>query len=109
MRRCGWKRLLIAPLVIAAVCGVFGFLVKALWNALLPPVFGWHTITFWQGAGIFVLSKILFSGPRFGGGMGWRRGMRERWESMTPGQRENLREVLQRRGGPPAPSTSPEA
>ena len=35
---------------------VFGFIVKGLWNVLVPPIFGWHTITFWQALGL-LLSK----------------------------------------------------
>ena len=38
---------------------VFGFVVKGLWNALIPEIFGWHMITFWQAVGLIVLSKIL--------------------------------------------------
>jgi hypothetical protein len=44
---------------------VFGFLVKWLWNWLMPAVFGLGVITYWQAFGILLLSKILFSG--FGG------------------------------------------
>jgi hypothetical protein len=70
---------------------VLGFVVKSLWNALLPPIFGWHTITFWQGLGMFVLSKILFGGfHRHGGRNRWRPGMKDRWEHMTPEDREKF-------------------
>jgi hypothetical protein len=33
-----------------------------LWNWLMPAIFNLTTITFWQAAGILVLSKIIFSG-----------------------------------------------
>src|SRR5262252_3938572 len=83
-------------LIAVIVCAVCGFAVMGLWNWLTPRLFGWHTITFWQALGLFVLSKILFGGFRGGRGHGrhWRRGMRERWEKMTPEQREQLRELL---------------
>ena len=51
----------IAIFVIIGVV-VFGFIVEGLWNVLVPPIFGWHTITFWQGIGLLLLSKILFGG-----------------------------------------------
>ena len=83
----------IAAIATAAVA-VFGFVVKGLWNALVPSIFGWHTITFWQGVGLLVLSKILFGGGFRGrggmGGMGWRRRMGERWEKMSPEEREQF-------------------
>jgi hypothetical protein len=41
---------------------VFGLAVKALWNWIMPAVFGLAVITYWQAFGIIVLSKILFSG-----------------------------------------------
>lgn len=42
-----------------------GFVVMHLWNWLLPALFGWRVITFWQALGLLVLSRILFG--RFGG------------------------------------------
>ena len=50
------KGIKIALFVIVGA-GVFGFLVKSLWNVLMPPIFGWHTITFWQGLGLFFLAR----------------------------------------------------
>ena len=46
---------------IGFVIGVV-FLVQALWNWLIPGLFHGPVITFWQTAGLFLLSKILFSG-----------------------------------------------
>lgn len=43
------------------------YIVMLLWNALFPAIIGVKTITYLQAAGIFVLSKILFGGFRFGG------------------------------------------
>ncbi|WP_216843043.1 hypothetical protein [Granulicella sp. S190] len=81
--------------MFALVGGVaIGFFVKVMWNILMPPIFGWHMITFWQGLGLFVLSKVLFGGfhRHSGGGRNrWRRGMKERWENMTPEEREKFR------------------
>ena len=69
------------PLFLALV----GEVVKLLWNALLPPLFGWPRITMWQGLGLLVLCKLLFGGLGSGGG-GDRRS-----KGMTPKERERLR------------------
>ncbi len=45
---------------------LFVWLVMLLWNALIPELFNGPVLTYWQTAGIFLLSKILLSG--FGGG-----------------------------------------
>lgn len=87
-------------MMVILASALFGFVVMSLWNWLMPAVFGWHTITFWQALGLFLLSKLLFGGLR--GRMahgGWRRGMRDRWEQMTPEQREQMRERLRARCG----------
>lgn len=44
---------------IAVVIG-FGFVVKALWNWLMPEIFGLKKISYWQGIGILLLAKIFF-------------------------------------------------
>jgi hypothetical protein len=91
---------------------VFSFVVMKLWNWLTPELFGWHTINFWQALGILVLSKILFGGfrgrPGFGGH--WRQRMMERWEQMTPEEREKFKEGMRGRCGPfGSPTTAPKA
>ncbi|MGB6198135.1 MAG: hypothetical protein WA871_05465 [Candidatus Acidiferrales bacterium] len=85
--------------VVAIVATVLSFVVMHLWNWLTPALFGWHMITFWQALGILVLSKILFGGLRGRPGqhMYWRRRMAERWEQMTPEEREKVRQGM--RGG----------
>lgn len=97
--------LLVALVFIAAG----GQAVLQLWNWLLPPLFGWHAITFWQAVGILTLCRILF-GNFFGGRSMWRsdyrRRMNERWQNMTPEQREKFRKgVASPCGGGSAPST----
>ena len=89
------RGLRIAAIGVLAVA-VFGFVVMSLWNWLAPAVFGLHSITFWQALGVLVLSKILFGGfrgrPGFGGG--WRRRMNDRWQQMTPEERERFRQGM---------------
>jgi hypothetical protein len=39
---------------------VFGFVVKWLWNFLMPDLFGLAQITYWQAFAMVVLAKLLF-------------------------------------------------
>ena len=101
----GWTKRIVKILFFGVLFFlVFGFLVKALWNWLMPPLFGLHMITFWQAFGILLLSKILFGGFRAGPGgysnRGWRRRMFDRWEKMTPEEREKFRQGMRGRCGP---------
>jgi len=90
-------------LFVAVVGVALGFIVKNLWNVLIPPIFGWHMITFWQAIGLLILSKILFGGfhRHVGGGRNhWKNRMKERWESMTPEQREQFKQGMRCNRGP---------
>jgi hypothetical protein len=115
MRR---KWILLAPLAILGLLlfiAIGGEVVKQLWNWLLPPLFGWRQITFWQAVGVLALCRILFGGSgghgfgsssvrrRIGERMGERTG--ERWERMTPEERERFRQGMRGRCGF-GPSTS---
>ena len=94
--------LMFLPLGLAAVA-LFTFFVMRLWNWLVPPIFGWHMITYWQALGLLILCKILFGGfrggPRRGPDWRWRRRMMERWDSMTPEEREKFRQAMRERCG----------
>lgn len=78
--------------VLAA--GVLSVVVMSLWNWLMPTIFGSRLITFWQALGLLVLARVLFG--HFGRGPGrrthWRRRMMERWNQMTPEEREKFAE-----------------
>jgi hypothetical protein len=105
------KLIWIAPLAIAAMVlfvWLGGELVMRLWNWLLPSLFGWRTITFWQGLGLLALCRILFGGLCGQGGHrgGFRRKVRDRWEGMTPEEREKWRDAFQRHWGKMPPSDS---
>ena len=98
--RWGFRIARFALIAVAAV-GLFGFIVMRLWNAVLPPVTGWHELTFWRAVGLLILSRILFGAWFHGAGRGhWRRRMAERWERMTPEEREKFREGMRARCGP---------
>ena len=51
--------------VIAVIFGV-----QALWNWLIPELFNGPVLTYWQTAGLFLLSKILLTGVAPGGSDG---------------------------------------
>jgi hypothetical protein len=56
----GWVMIGLGFAVLFAL--VFGFVVKWIWNLLMPAVFGLGEITFWQAFGIVILAKLLFGG-----------------------------------------------
>jgi len=93
--------------IIAIV--VLGFVVMGLWNWLMPAIFGLRTISYWQALGLVVLSKLLFGGFHSHAGRNghWRRRMRERWEHMTPEERERFRAGMGAFCAPPG--TEPKA
>jgi hypothetical protein len=101
MRRNWARRVLKFALFAALFLMVFSYVVMRLWNWLTPDLFGWHPISFWQAVGLLVLSKILLGGGRglHGGRMHWRRRMMERWEHMTPEEREKFRQSMRGRCG----------
>ena len=95
-RRPYWKWILIAPaaltgiLVIVATVGfVGGEIVKQLWNWLVPPIFGWRQVTFWQALGLLALCRILFGGHVY----------RSHSSRRKPEDRERVREAMRRRFG----------
>ena len=108
-------RILKFILFAIAAAAVMSFVVMSLWNWLVPALFGGRTIGYWQALGVLILSKILFGGfRRPGGGFSWRRRMMERWEAMTPEEREKFREGMRGRCGhqstpAPEPNRSPSA
>jgi len=116
-----WVKLIwIAPLAIlglALFIFIGGQIVMRLWNWLLPPLFGWSQIGFWQALGLLLLCRILF------GGSGWRgstrsnirrrmeerceRRIEERCQNMSPEEREQFRQRMRERWGVgPSPGES---
>jgi hypothetical protein len=103
------KLFFIIPAAIVGITlfmGIGGWLVMHLWNWLLPALFGWRMITFWQALAMLVLCRILFGGVS-GRGMHRRysgRRMGGRWGNMTPEERERFRQGMRERCGfgPPA-------
>jgi hypothetical protein len=108
------KWIFIAPaalLGIALFTFIGGEVVRLLWNWLLPPLFGWREVTFWQALGLLALCRILFGGfgmhggsrsnSAFRGRMADRMADRvaQRWAHMTPEERERFRQRIRERCG----------
>lgn len=93
------KHLVFVPLSLAAFAAFCGLIVMLLWNWLMPTLFALPELTYCQAVGLFVLCKVLIGG--FGsishgchghhhGCHGVHNRLRERWENMTPEEREKL-------------------
>ena len=99
MKRSLWaRRILLFAVIGPLAILVFGVVVMLLWNNVLAPVLHISSVTFWQGLGILVLSKILFSS--FGGGGRsrsdyWKQRMM--WKNMTAEQKEKFKEEWKNR------------
>ena len=94
----------LALVAIAAFIALGGEIVRLLWNWLLPPLFGWPKIGFWQALGLLVLCRILF------GGLGVRPGRGTRWGArMTSEERQRFRDRMRERWGFAPPSGGPES
>jgi hypothetical protein len=89
---------IIGTLLFIAIGGV---IVQQLWNWLVPSLFGWRAITFWQAIGLLALCRILFGGFGFhrSGRGGLRRRMAGRWERWTPEEQERFRAAMRARCG----------
>lgn len=110
MRR---RLLYLAPLAILGLLlfiALGGGVVLLLWNWLLPSLFGWSPITFWQALGLLALCRILFGGFGVRGAYypGFRRRMAERCQSMTPEERERFRRRMRERWGFKPPTSESE-
>jgi len=99
MKHFWLARMIKCAVMIAVVIAAISWAVMALWNHLLPGLFGWPAITFTQALGLLILSRILFGGFHGHRGGRWHRQRRlfERWEQMTPEEREKVRAGLRNR------------
>jgi hypothetical protein len=98
------RRIVLLPLILVAFLlfvALGGEVVRQLWNWLLPSLFGLRPITFWQALGVLALSRILFGGLSLHGPgrSELRRRMAERWDRMTPEERERFRQGWRGRCG----------
>ncbi|TGL60859.1 hypothetical protein [Leptospira sarikeiensis] len=81
-------------LILFAIPAFFfgmAYAVWQLWNWLLPDIFGFKQINYWQALGLFVLSHLLFKGGQWFG-PGHHHGGRRHWKRRM---KEKMRERLQ--------------
>jgi hypothetical protein len=101
-----WTKKALKILVIATLAiSIITVVTMTLWNWLIPPLFRGPTLTFWQALGLLILVKIVGKVALFRGRPGpppwaWRRRLMDRWDRMTPEEREQFRQGLKTRGGP---------
>jgi hypothetical protein len=70
-----------------------GWIVMSLWNWLLPSLFGFGVISFWQALGVILLTRLLVGGlfkRRHRGGH-WKSRMGYRYGNMSPEEQANFR------------------
>ena len=103
------KWFFIGPIALVAMAGIAflgGWIVEHLWNWLFPSLFGWRLITFWEALGLLVLCRILFGRVGRGGSRSHMRRrieerveqrMADRWDRMTPEERERFRQGVRSR------------
>lgn len=90
------KKFILLPFAIVGFVLLVGWVVMLLWNAILPKVVaGVSALTYWQAVGLLVLSKILFSGFKGGGGPHRPSKMhfREKWRNMSEEERTKFKEA----------------
>jgi hypothetical protein len=89
-------------IVVALATLLFGLFVQMLWNNLMPEIFHFGMITFWQAVGLLILARILFfkgfgshrwrgHGPWGcqGGKWGY---WQDKWKNMTPDERDKMKD-----------------
>ena len=111
MRRYFLGRMLMFLPLIILFAALLGFVIMGVWNWLMPALFGLKTITYWQAWGLLILGRLLVGGFRAGGhgpSPRWRRRMRDRWEHMSPEEREKFRHGMWGRYCPPETPGQPD-
>jgi hypothetical protein len=74
-------------LVFSVVVVLFGFVAMALWNKLLPDIFGLPKISYWQAVGLLILARLFFTGIKPGGNKKRKKDKKhlfqDKWENMS--------------------------
>lgn len=93
-------RFVFVPIFFVALL-VLSAIVMWLWNTILPGLVHVERITYWKSVGLFILSRILFGGFRFGPPRHkppfMNRGFREKWMNMSEEERNQFKEKLRER------------
>jgi hypothetical protein len=88
------RKILFKIPLIAGIIFLVVFIIMLLWNAIVPDLFHGPVISYWQAAGLLLLSKLLFGGfrgrPHRNGWHRerWRRRFEEKLSAMTPEEKE---------------------
>ncbi|TDH26224.1 hypothetical protein EXU57_12100 [Segetibacter sp. 3557_3] len=96
MKQSFWRRK-VAGFILVALAAILllSFVVMSLWNGVLVKVVPVSPVSFGQALGIFVLSKILFSGFK-GRGWGnrgrWSQQLKDKWQMMTPEEQQKFKQ-----------------
>lgn len=53
---------ILGALGAGVIAVLFGYFVMLLWNWLMPVLFGFIAINFWQAVGIVLLARLIFGG-----------------------------------------------
>jgi len=94
-------------LFVIAGIALMGFVVMSLWNWLVPDLFHGPVLSYLQALGLLLLARLLVSGfSKHGrhscGGGRWKNRFgqwKEKWEQMSPEERERMKALWQQRCG----------
>ena len=89
-------------IALMAAAGVMAltYVVMLLWNNILPDLIHVGQLTFWEAMGLLVLCKILFGGFKMGGRGSYRgRRWKEKFENMSPEEKEAFKSRIKERWG----------
>jgi hypothetical protein len=95
------------PFIALGLLALGSGLVMLLWNQIIPEIIpGVKEISYWQAGGLLVLCRILFGS--FGSRGGWRKGAhgrhpshwKNKWNNMTPEEKEKMKEAWKKRCAP---------
>ncbi|MDD5362232.1 MAG: hypothetical protein PHN88_08875 [Ignavibacteria bacterium] len=87
----GRNRFFFVPMFLIAIAG-FSAITMLLWNAIIPDIFHLPALSFWQTAGLLILSRLLF-GFKIPKHSHHNRhvDLREKWEHMNEQERNEFR------------------
>ena len=88
------KKMIFLPFLFVGFVVLFIWGFMHLWNWIMPLVFGLTILSFWQAAGLLLISKILFGGFIMGRGRGccnpnnchkggWKHKFKQKWGGLS--------------------------
>lgn len=109
------KKMIFIPFFFVGMAALVIWVVMLLWNWLMPMLFDLSCITFWEAAGILLLSKILFGG--FGGSKhkchcqqnrtgGWKDKFKHKWGHLSDEDKQKWEAKFAKKMGCDSPAES---